>query len=46
MSPRDWMLRIEDILEAIERIMRYTAGMTWETFSADDKTIHAVVRNV
>lgn len=46
MSPRDWVLRIDDILEAIERIMQYTAGMTWETFSTDDKTIDAVVRNV
>lgn len=46
MSPRDWRLRIDDILEAIERIAQYTAGMTRETFSADDKTLDAVIRNI
>jgi len=29
MSPRDWRLRIEDILQAIERITQYVGGMTW-----------------
>jgi uncharacterized protein with HEPN domain len=46
MSPRDWILRIEDILEAIDRIMQYTAGMTWEAFSTDQKTLDAVIRNI
>ena len=46
MSPREWNLRAEDILQAIERIAQYTAGMTWETFSADWKTIDAVIRNI
>ena len=43
---RSWFLRIEDILEAIERILRYTAAMTEDEFIADDKTIDAVVRNM
>src|SRR5437773_11496 len=39
------LLRVQDILEAISRIQRYTAGMSLETFSADDKTTDAVIRN-
>jgi uncharacterized protein with HEPN domain len=46
MSPRDWRLRVDDILEAIGRITQYTVGMTWETFSADQKTLDAVIRNI
>jgi uncharacterized protein with HEPN domain len=44
--PRDWRLRIEDILEAINRIDTYTRGMTHESFAGDSKTIDAVVRNL
>lgn len=46
MPPRDWTLRIEDILAAIEKIERYTAGMTAEAFRGDEKTVDAVVRNL
>ena len=46
MSPRDWTLRIEDMLQAIGRITQYVEGMTWETFSTDQKTMDAVVRNI
>jgi hypothetical protein len=35
---RDPLLRIQDILEAITKIQRYTDGMTLEVFSADEKT--------
>jgi len=42
---RDPLLRIQDILDAIAKIQRYTRGMTLETFSSDEKTIDAVVRN-
>ena len=45
MPPRNRRLRIEDMLEAVERIQRYTAGMTFEAFSEDHRTIDAVVRN-
>jgi uncharacterized protein with HEPN domain len=44
--PRDWRLRIDDILEAINRIDAYTRGMTEETFAQDSRTIDAVVRNL
>ena len=45
MPPRNWPLRVDDILEAIARVERYTAGMSLEEFSADDRTIDAVIRN-
>ena len=46
MPPRDWRLRIEDILEAAGRIETYIAGLTFEQFQADRKTVDAVVRNL
>lgn len=46
MPPRDWQLRIEDILDAISRIEKYTAELSSEQFSADRKTVDAVVRNL
>ncbi len=46
MPPREWQLRVEDILEAIARIERYVAGLTFEQFQADQKTVDAVVRNL
>ena len=46
MSPRPWKMRIEDILEAIQRIQYYTSGMTFGSFKADQKTIDAVIRNL
>jgi uncharacterized protein with HEPN domain len=46
MPSREWKLHIEDIIEAIEKIQSYTAGMTLATFTDDSKTIDAVIRNV
>ncbi len=34
------------MLEAVEKIRRYTDGMTYDSFAADEKTIDAVVRNI
>ena len=45
MPPRDWALRISDILDAIARIQRYTSDISFDDFSADEKTVDAVVRN-
>lgn len=45
MPPRDWTLYIQDILEAITKIHRYTEGMDFETFRQDPKTVDAVIRN-
>ncbi len=46
MPPRDWRLRVEDILEAASRIEAYIAGLDFEQFQADGKTVDAVVRNL
>jgi uncharacterized protein with HEPN domain len=40
--PRDWRLRVSDILAAVERIARYTNGLTRERFVREEKTIEAV----
>ena len=45
MSKRDTSLLLEDMIEAANKIERYTDGMDYETFSDDEKTIDAVVRN-
>jgi uncharacterized protein with HEPN domain len=42
----DIRLFCDDIVEAIDRIVRYTAGMTYEEFAADTKTQDAVIRNL
>jgi len=46
LPPREWRLRIDDILDAIARIEQYVEGLTLEQFQADQKTIDAVVRNL
>jgi uncharacterized protein with HEPN domain len=45
MSDRSPQLLIEDILESAQKIGRYTAGMSFEQFVSDEKTVDAVVRN-
>jgi uncharacterized protein with HEPN domain len=44
--PRDYKVYLEDMLQAVEKILRYCSGLSFETFSADDKTLDAVVRNL
>lgn len=41
MPPRDWRLRVRDIVEAIERVEAFTRGVTKESFLKDPKTIAA-----
>jgi uncharacterized protein with HEPN domain len=43
---RDWTFFLEDIQESCARVVRYTQGMTFEQFKADDKTYDAVMRNL
>lgn len=43
--PREWPLRVQDILESIQKILRYTDGMSQEEFDRDERTFDAVVRN-
>ena len=45
MPPRQWRLRIQDMLAAIARIQGYVEGMSFEDFANDPKTLDAVVRN-
>jgi uncharacterized protein with HEPN domain len=45
MSKRDWRLYVEDILECIELIQKYTDNMEFLDFLRDRKTLDAVVRN-
>jgi len=46
LPPRDWRLRVDDILDAIARIEQYVSGLSFEQFRADQKTVDAVVRNL
>ena len=45
-NPRRELDFLRDIEEAIERILEYTASLTWEDFLRDHKTQDAVVRNL
>ncbi len=38
--------RLEHILTAIDRVLRYTRGVTYESFVADDMMYYAVVKNI
>lgn len=44
--PRDYLLYLEDMQMALDRIGRYTQGQSLETFGADEMRIDAVVRNL
>jgi uncharacterized protein with HEPN domain len=44
--PRDWRIRIEDIIEAATAIAGYVQGLSFEEFGRDRKTVDAVVRNL
>jgi len=44
--PRDFKLYIEDVADAIARIQRYTARLSFQQFAGDEKTLDAVVPNL
>jgi len=44
--PRDWQLRIEDMLDALDAISTFVKGISLEAFCQDRKTVDAVVRNL
>lgn len=46
MTNKDWRVRVEDMLEAIERITTYVDGMDAHRFLADSRTQDAVLRNL
>jgi len=43
---RDPTFFLEDILDAAQKVLRYTKGMTLETFRKDELVFDAVVRNL
>ena len=43
MSSRDWQLRIQDILKAIDSIQKRTEGMSFEKFVENETVIKAVL---
>lgn len=42
MSPRRWRERVQDILDAIAEIQTFVAGMGFDQFRTDAKTLKAV----
>jgi uncharacterized protein with HEPN domain len=44
--PRNWKIRISDILKCIAKIRRFTKGYGFEDFQEDEKTIDSVLRNL
>lgn len=46
MPPRNWKMRVGDILECIAKIQRHTQGYDFDDFKGDDKTIDSVLRNL
>ncbi len=45
MPPRNWRMRLQDILECIDRIEQYTHGMDFVQFHNSEKTLDAVIYN-
>jgi uncharacterized protein with HEPN domain len=43
---RDLRMVLEDIVTSSDKIGRYTIGLTFDRFVADDRTFDAVVRNL
>ncbi len=46
MPPREWMFRLTDMVEAMERIDSYIDELDLNLWLSDNKTIDAVVRNL
>ena len=44
--PRDWLLHVQDIQDAIAKAKSYVNGMDFQEFCADEKTQDAVIRNL
>ncbi len=45
MPPRDWAFRVQDILDAIAKIQRFTSSVDFEAFENDEELLDAVVHN-
>lgn len=42
MPPREWRVRVNDIVEAAERALGYVQGLTFDQFASDPRTVDAV----
>jgi uncharacterized protein with HEPN domain len=40
--PREWRVRLADMIAAAERALGYVQGLTFEQFAADPRTVDAV----
>jgi len=43
--PRDYKVYLEDVLEAITKIERYVANLSFEEFTRNDMVVDATIRN-
>lgn len=46
MKGRSCKILVEEIAEAIDKVERYTHGLTFEVFKDNDMAIDAVLRNL
>lgn len=46
MPPRNWMMRVDDMLAAAAAIAEYTAGLDFDGFCADRLRVDATLRNL
>ncbi len=46
MTAKDWKIYIDDILDAMSKIQRYTQGISFEDFEANEEKVDAVIRNI
>ncbi len=44
--PRDFSVYLQEVLQAIGKVRRYTEGLSAAQFADDEKTVDAVVRNL
>ena len=46
MKKRSAVIFLEDILQAIKKVEKYTNGLNYERFNSDEKSADAVTRNL
>jgi uncharacterized protein with HEPN domain len=46
MKTKDYKLFVEDMLEAMDKIERYTKGLSYETFAKNDVLVDEVIGNL
>jgi uncharacterized protein with HEPN domain len=45
-QPDEWWLRVQDIIDSLDRVSNYLSGMNSEMFEQDHRTRDAVVWNL